>query len=382
MKIEYYFRTKRRDPLLRKIAGICRELGYGIDMEETMLHIYPCPLAELAIGWRRKNILLSSQWELAGGCDTSQAGPGLHKAVAELLDRIGQENVTNLTVDDSTGYWEHRDFRRLKDEAFRLWLEKQRGQKQEFLCWDLDVYQPEHIPDTIVTSLGRFTRKELEQVDADRFFLWPGPGKDALYYRNRALYDLWTSCHYTPDDPVNESILDNLEKAHWADPELPLPLSAYRELCIVSGHEFQISEDAPELEERYSPGYRKGMVRNRIGSLRFLLPGSYRFEVERLENGSLGSLWQDESIESPQWRVSGFLRESGQNAEYAADFSAMQEVEQISLQNGEARMGWTGDQITCEAVIGPGLYVLNVTYHTPEEREESRALLRQIESCL
>ena len=124
------------------------------------------------------------------------------------------------------------------------------------------------------------------------------------------------------------------------------------------------------------------MVRNRFGSLRFLLPGSYRFEVERLENGSLGSLWQDESIESPQWRVSGFLRESGQNAEYAADFSAMQEVEQISLQNGEARMGWTGDQITCEAVIGPGLYVLNVTYHTPEEREESRALLRQIESCL
>ena len=65
MKIECYFRTKRRDPLLRKIAGICRELGYGIDMEETMLHIYPCPLAELAIGWRRKNILLSSQWELA-----------------------------------------------------------------------------------------------------------------------------------------------------------------------------------------------------------------------------------------------------------------------------------------------------------------------------
>ena len=45
-------------------------------------------------------------------------------------------------------------------------------------------------------------------------------------------------------------------------------------------------------------------------------------------------------------------------------------------------MGWTGDQITCEAVIGPGLYVLNVTFHTPKEREESRALLRQIESCL
>ena len=62
--------------------------------------------------------------------------------------------------------------------------------------------------------------------------------------------------------------------------------------------------------------------------------------------------------------------------------ASLQEVEQISLQNGEARMGWTGDQITCEAVIGPGLYVLNVTYHTPEEREESRALLRQIESCL
>lgn len=382
MKIECYFQTKRRDPLLRKIAGICRELGYELDIEETMLHIFPCPLAELVLGWRRKSMLLSSQWEFAGGCDTTQAGPGLHKAVADLLDRLSQEAIKNLTVDDDTGFWEHRDFQRLKKERFQPWFQEKRSGKEAYLCWDVDQYQPETVRDTVVTPLGRFDRTELRRLDADRFFLWPSAGKDALYYRNRALYDLWTSCHYTPDDPVNESILKNLETAHRADPELNLPVDAYREVCILSGQEFQIPEDAPALEEHYTPGYRKGMVSNRIGSLRFTLPGSYRFEVERLDNGSLGSLWQNESIESPQWRVSGFLRENGQNAEYAADFSRMQDVETISLKRGKARMGWSGDQITCEAVIGSGLYVINVTFHTPEEREESQRLLRQIESCL
>lgn len=382
MKIQCHFLTKRRNLLLRKIAGICRELGYELEIDETALHIWPCPMTELAIGWRRKSILLSSMWEFAGGCDTTQGGPGLHQAVAGLLDRITQEGVKDLSVEDDTGYWDHRDFGRLQKESFGPWFAQKRGQKQEYLCWDEDLYQPECIPDTVVTPLGRFTRQELRRLEPDRFFLWPGGGKDALYYRNRALYDLWTNCHYTPDDPVNEDILENLEKAHWADPDLPLPVSAYREVCILSGRDFQIPEDAPELAEQFQPGYRKGFVKNRIGSLRFTLPGSYRFSVERLPNGSLGSLWQNESEDSPQWRVSGFMRENGQQAAYAADFSAMQDIETIPLKHGKARMGWSGEQITCEAVVGAGLYLFNITCRTPEQREESLDLLRQIESCL
>lgn len=382
MKLAVYFQTKRRDPLLRKIAAICRELDYGLDIEEAMLHIFLCPLGELVLGWRRKSVLLSSQWEFAGGCETTQGGPGLHKAAADLLDRLSQEGIKNLTVDDDTDYWVHRDFERLKKEHFQPWFEGKRSGTEDHLCWEADQYEPEPAAGTVVTPLGRFDRAELRRLDPDRFFLWPRAGRDALYFRNRALYDLWTSCHYTPDDPVNESILENLERAHRADPELPLPVSAYREICILSGREFQIPEDAPELEERYAPGYRKGLVKNRIGSLRFTLPGSYRFEVERLDNGSLGSLWQNESIDSPQWRVSGFLRENGGEADYAADFSALQDVETISLEKGKARMGWSGDRITCEAVIGSGLYVISVTFHTVQEREESRALLRQIDSCL
>jgi len=382
MKLECYFLSKRRDPLLRKIAAICRELGYGLDIEETMLRITLCPLGELVIAWRRKNALLSSFWEFAGGCDTTQAGPGLHKAAADLLDRLSREKLKQFTVTDSTGYWDSRDFDRLNREYFQPWLEEKRAGNEDYLCWDLDQYRPEAVEHTVVTPVGRFDRAELRTLDADRFFLWPRAGKDALYFRNRALYDLWTNCHYTPDDPVNEDILDNLEKAFRADPELPLPVSAYREVCILSGRAFQIPEDAPELEERFQPGYRKGLVSCRIGSLRFTLPGSYRFEVERLANGSLENLWQNESIDSPQWRVNGFLRENGQPAEYAADFSVLQDAETIPLKQGKARMGWSGDRITCEAVIGPGLYVISVTFHTPEEREEGQRLLRQLETCL
>ena len=60
----------------------------------------------------------------------------------------------------------------------------------------------------------------------------------------------------------------------------------------------------------------------------------------------------------------------------------MQGIKTIPLKHGKARMGWSGEQITCEAVVGAGLYLFNITCRTPEQREESLDLLRQIESCL
>lgn len=42
------------------------------------------------------------------------------------------------------------------------------------------------------------------------------------------------------------------------DPELPLPVESYRELCILDDRGFGLPEDIPELEEEFAPGYHKG----------------------------------------------------------------------------------------------------------------------------
>lgn len=62
------------------------------------------------------------------------------------------------------------------------------------------------------------------------------------------------------------------------DPELPLPVESYRELCILDDRGFGLPEDIPELEEEFAPGYHKGEVTQSFDTLRFPLPGVYRYE--------------------------------------------------------------------------------------------------------
>ena len=109
------------------------------------------------------------------------------------------------------------------------------------LCWDLNLYHPEDVDQTAAAPLGRYTWKYLsdllEQQDieafADRFFLWGREQKDALFYRNKALYALWVQCYFRPssrsrqDREINGAILADLEMAYQQDPELPLPYDAY-----------------------------------------------------------------------------------------------------------------------------------------------------------
>lgn len=42
------------------------------------------------------------------------------------------------------------------------------------------------------------------------------------------------------------------------DPELPLPVESYRELCILDDRGFGLPEDIPELEEEFAPRLPQG----------------------------------------------------------------------------------------------------------------------------
>jgi len=118
-------------------------------------------------------------------------------AAVELLESLP---IRDLTVEDETGFYRVRDFRRMKEEHFYPWLrtlvevcrrESGKGVSGMQLCWDLEQYAPEDIPDTVVTPMGRFRLDELAdiveaggiQALADRFFLWDGRTQDARFFR-------------------------------------------------------------------------------------------------------------------------------------------------------------------------------------------------------
>ena len=409
MQLELTFRAKvrNRDNLIRAVQRLAQQQGCKIGAWKDGMRVVLSPAGYLDLGWAREGGLFGG-WRISGGCNTTPAGPGLHRAAAEFLDGLGKE-LKELQVEDRTGYWEHRDFGRLVRESFAPWLVEEvdgalarmrQSQKSAPLFWDPEEYLPEEVPGTAYAPVGRFSGGWLEEHRADpdlgqRLFLWPNAGRDAVYHRNCALKRLWEECCFAPsdrsydDEQMNRFILTSLERAHQLDPALSLPVSAYREVCILDGQDFQIPEDAPELEEEFAPGYRKREVLQCFDALWFPLPGVYRYEWDDGGKGRPGCIWIDEEGGGPIWRVSGFRSQTGP-AEWNADFSGLKDIETADLTGGQARWGWKEipnkaepDEPLCqllgEVKAGDTLYVLTVTFSGGEEREEVYGRLHRME---
>lgn len=389
--------------LLESAKILAEERAYRLAVGENGLKVVMCPLGgELGILWRPEGNP-SDPWLVRGGCMSTPAGAGLHRAAAELLDSLP---IHDLTVEDETGFYCCRDFQRMKEEHFYPWLrtlvdvcrqERGRGASSMQLCWDLGQYAPEDIPDTVVTPMGRFRLTELVELEeqgietlAGRFFLWNGRTQDAKFYRNRAIHALWEECCFAPssrsleDAAVNRSILDDLERASKMDPNLPLPRRAYREVCGLAEREPALPE-GPDLEEEFAPGYRKGLVTYGVGTLRLTLPGSCLYGWEQWENGGGAHLWSDGTGEGPVWRVSAYRMREGE-ARFTGNLDAINGVEGQTLKGGALRWGWKevfegGErlyQAECEVIAGPSLYFITATCTSPGGLGQAAELISRI----
>lgn len=404
MKLEITFqgKTRNRDAFIRSIQRLAKSQEYQLGAWKDGMRVVLCPLGYLDMGWTRESGLFGG-WKITGGCITVPGGPGLHKAVAELIDALSKKDLKEVQVVDGTGFWEHRDFQRLSQETYGPWLEQElRGalgkleQSSESvpLFWGEEDYLPQEVPDTVYTPMGRFSKGWLqEQLDqgrkeelARRIFLWPNASKDAFYYRNGAMKRMWQDCCFAPsdrhysDEQINGFVLSFLERAYQLDPALPLPMSAYRELCIMDGRNFKIPEDAPELEEEFTPGYHKGELLQSYERLWLPLPGVYRYEWSDDGLGNAGCIWIDEDGGGPIWRVSGYRNKDGA-ADWNADMSELKDVETLEPEGGKARWGWKDipnkaepdmplRQLLGEVAAGDTLYVITVTFSDDEEQEE------------
>ena len=388
--LQFAGKIDRPEALLEAAKILADERNYHLAGGEGGLKIVLCPLGgELNILWRPEENP-AGPWLVRGGCMSTPAGAGLHRAAVELVDNLP---IRSLVVEDETGFYRHRDFQRMKEEHFYPWLrtlvdvcrrESGKGVSGMQLCWDLEQYAPEDIPDTVVTPMGRFRLSELVRLTevggvealASRFFLWNGRTHDACFFRNRAINALWEACCFAPstrsleDTAVNGAILDDLERAAKLAPSLPLPRGAYREVCALAEREPALPE-GPELEEEFAPGYRKGPVTHAVGVLRLTLPGAWLYSWERWENGGGAHLWSG-GEDDPVWRVSAYRMREG-DARFTDNLATLNGVEGMELKGGALRWGWKeiwegGErlyQAQCEVIAGPFLYVLTATCTAP-----------------
>ncbi len=391
MSIGLTFTGKIDSPraLLEGAQALARERDYALRAGEGGLKVVMCPLGgELGLQWRPEGDP-AGPWLVRGGCRSTPAGAGLHRAAVELLDLLP---IQALTVEDETDFYRLRDFQRMREEHFYPWLktlvdvcrqESGKGGSGMQLCWDLEQYAPEDISDTVITPMGRFRLAELVRMVeeggiealAGRFFLWNGRTWDARFYRNRAINALWERCFFSSsrrseeDAVINASILDDLERAARMDPSLPLPRSSYEEVCALADRDPTLPP-GPELAEEFLPGYRKGLVVHKVGALRLTLPGSCLCGWEPWENGGGAHLWTDGS--GPVWRVSAYRVREG-DAGFTDNLNALHGVETLSLNGGALRWGWREIQeegqrlyqVECEVITGPSLFFLTVTCGGP-----------------
>lgn len=393
MSIGFTFTGKIDAPqtLLEAAQALAQAKDYRLGAGAEGLRVVLCPLGgALDIFWKPEDTP-EGPWLVRGSCVSTPAGAGLHRAAVGVLDRLP---IRGLTVEDETGFFRHRDFQRMKEEHFYPWLrtlvevcrrESGRGVSGMQLCWNLEQYAPEDIPDTVLTPMGRFRLSELVRTVeeggiealAGRFFLWNGRTRDARFFRNRAINALWERCYFAPsqrspeDAGVNAAILDDLEQAARLDPALPLPRASYEEVCALADREPALLQ-GPELAEEFSPGYRKGLVTHSLGVLRLTLPGSYLYRWEEWENGGGAHLWSDGGGDGPVWRVNAYRMREG-DACFTGNLNALHGVEQRKLEGGALCWGWQeiweeGErlyQAECEVIAGSALFFLTVTCNGP-----------------
>ena len=397
MSIGFAFTAQAVQPsaFLAAVEALAEQRGDAVQCEEAAAWVTLAPMGVLYLE-------LAADGAVSGECQTTPAGPGLHKAALAFVRALAETAMTELVIDDETDYAVHGDFERLQEEHFYAWLSNlvRIGADYESaperysnicFCWDTAQYQPEAVPGAVVTPLGRFdlakmaalTAQEGIAALAERFFVWDHEEKDALYHRNKALNGLWEHCYFRPssrsseDQYINRVILDELEFAMALDPALPEPLAEYEELCALAGRSPRSVAGIPLLDSDFPIGFRKGQVLHRFGELTLCLPGSYQYDTEERAGGGTDHLWYDDTA-AIWWRVTGFGFEEPVTDFLGNIFAGTEDVRTVDIgQGGQVRMGYAGAldedgeiyyQIVAQAISGHQVTLITVSFDRPEDR--------------
>jgi hypothetical protein len=226
--------------------------------------------------------------------ETAVAGPGYHRFVGRLLERVATEVGIDWT--DGDGALTFAD-RSTAERAYLGWLgpELQRarvaaGRGQRAIHLGLPSGTRYVTEQTLATVLGPRDDAWLEAAIADpRVALditpWWADATDGRYHLNRALVMMWLEVRWRA--PAVEGEADLLDEVHRLlcraypmDPALPYPWHAWAQLAAFRGIGDQMARQAAtrasrEAEPQPPIGYRRDVVRITHEGWALEIPGGY-----------------------------------------------------------------------------------------------------------
>ncbi len=226
--------------------------------------------------------------------ETAVAGPGYHRFLGRVLERLGAEVGIEWTDGDGAATFLDRPG---AERAYLGWLGPQlararvsvrRGERGIHLGLPPGTrYTTEQ---ALVTVLGPRDEAWLESAIADpRVALditpWWADATDGRYLLHRALTLMWLQVRWRPPAVEGEADLADeihrlLSRAFPMDPALPFPWHAWAELCAFRGINDQMARQAAtratrEPEPAVPVGYRRDPVRITHEGWTLEVPGWY-----------------------------------------------------------------------------------------------------------
>jgi hypothetical protein len=239
-------------------------------------------------------ITASDEGRIVVASDTALAGPGYHRFVGRVLERLGAEVGIEWT--DGDGAMTFAD-RQAVERAYLSWLGPQlararvavrRGERRVHLGMPAGT---RFLTDgALLTALGPRDEAWLESAIADpRVALeitpWWADATDGRYLLNRALVLMWSQVRWRPPAVEGEAdLLDEvhrlLSRAYPMEPGAGFPWRAWAQLVAYRGIEDQMARQAVqragnEPDPETPVGYRRGDVHITHEGWGLDVPGTY-----------------------------------------------------------------------------------------------------------
>lgn len=293
----FFARKINADTFMKSLGEICKKNQYDARLMRTgeneyRMQLVPTGLVQFHI----------TETILTAEAITSNAGPGFHAAVIQILNEASSMMGFVFDYDEPTDYVYNKAFAHLQKQhvadlkqTVQEIVERHKNEEvatTEYIGWEapyMPVGQKE-----IITLMGSYSIEELEsyvnndfEEFAKKYFLWYNEGKDALYRKQMAMFALWNVYKWRKpmtreEANIVSSIARNLEMARMLDNDIPLPSKAWQQICAFNGipylnlNEFA-DEDIPNL------GYLHGNV-SQVLPLNYHLPISGSFDRFNQEN--------------------------------------------------------------------------------------------------
>ena len=402
LELSFSGRIKSRKRIIKQITETAERYSYGVYADKDYSIIVTlCPTGDIIFNITEGGLLQKGKIE--GYFQSTPAGPGFHKAAVDFIDAL---KIEKLVYEDDTDYAVYRDFTKLCRNHFYRWIETLIERVQEikadgpiFVCWSTEQYKPDIQGAKVVTPTGlwdisnicQFAQNKGIETFADRFFIWPHEEQDAVFYRNCALKTLWEDCYYAPSDRSekdaanNKYIIENIERAYSLTPLLPLPYDSYCEICRLDGKKPTLLETTVRMLDEYTPGYRKGLVKETIDKLTITISGTYQRNLEFNDDEWPITIWYDSSSNSPVWRLTMFELDieaekptfDGKEYIYCEEFDVKTGKGLITV-NQCQEDGEEFYMAICNIASGTSYYLITVSYTKQEEYDQIRNLLLRI----